>query len=156
VTGMHRLAIVGSSVLVSLFAVGCDQVTGNVEGDPSRQSGSAAQEADPTRQPESPAGSTETTTPQLGISYPFRLLTHCGVATTRFGDQYWQARHPEPEPSRLPGPDGVVTYDGHTSGSMTLVNSGLLRFLIDDPLSEADGKTVEFVPLTGPAPAPCE
>jgi hypothetical protein len=90
------------------------------------------------------------------MSYPFRLLTHCGIETTRFVNQYWQAGHPEPEPSRLPGPDGIVTYDGHTSGSMMLVNPGLLRFLIDDPLSEADGRTVEFGPLTGPAPAPCE
>lgn len=93
--------------------------------------------------------------PQLGISYTFRLLTHCGIATTWFGGQYWQARHPEPEPKRLPGPNGIVTYDGYPGGSMTLLASGLLRFVVDDPLSEAAGKAVEFGPLTGPAPLPC-
>lgn len=150
-----RRVRLGGWVLVALFAVGCGQVTGNAEGDPPRHGASATEDADPTGRFRSPAGMTETTAPQLGVSYPFRLLTHCGIATTQFGAQYWQARHPEPEPSRRPRPDGIVTYDGYTSGSMTLVDPGLLRFVIDDPLSEADGETVEFVPLTGPAPLPC-
>ncbi|MCW2675207.1 MAG: hypothetical protein JWR70_247 [Modestobacter sp.] len=38
---------------------------------------------------------------------------------------------------------------------MALVTPEWLRFVIDDALSQADGETVEFVPLTGPAPAPC-
>jgi hypothetical protein len=74
----------------------------------------------------------------------------------QFGGRYWQAVHPQAEPRRLPAADGVTTYDGYTSGSISLVNPGLLRFLVEDPLSQADGQTFDFVPLPGAAPVPCE
>jgi hypothetical protein len=149
---MRRFAVAGGSVLVCLFAVGCGQVTGN-QVQPSARQGVAT--VTPAEQRDSHSNSTGATVLEPGASYPFRLLTHCGIATTQFGARYWQALHPEPEPGRLPGPDGIVTYDGYTSGSMTLVDPELLRFTIQDPGSVADGKTVDFVPLMGSTPALC-
>jgi len=91
------------------------------------------------------------------MSYPFDLYTHCGIEFTMFGGREWRAVTPQPEPDRIPGPDGIVTYTGYTAGRMLLVNEGLLRFTITDSEAVNNGETVEFEPLseTAPAPPPC-
>ncbi len=95
--------------------------------------------------------------PQVGFSYPFDLLTHCGIGTTRFGNRYWQATTPRPAPSRRPGAGGISTYDVYTAGTMTLLSDGLLRFVITDPQVVGDGESIDFTPLpaTAPPPLPC-
>ena len=96
------------------------------------------------------------TDPEVGVSYPFDLYTHCGIEFTTFGGLEWQALTPRPESDRIPGPDGLVTYTGYTAGSMTLVNEGLLRFRITDSGAVNNGETVDFAPLENAlAPPPC-
>lgn len=94
--------------------------------------------------------------PQVGVSYPFDLLTHCGISTTHFSGRYWHAT-PRPEPSWRPGANGTYSYDGYTAGTMTLLSGDLLRFVITDPQVVGDGDSVDFMslPATAPSPLPC-
>jgi hypothetical protein len=92
--------------------------------------------------------------PELGVAYPFDLLTHCGIGWTSFGGRDWHPVQPEPVPAPLPDPDGITTVDGYTTGTMTLVDEDLLRFTITEPYVEGRGRTIDFVPLPETAPRP--
>lgn len=91
---------------------------------------------------------------QVGVSYPFDLLTHCGMSTTRFGGRYWHAMTPRAEPSWRPGAGGIY---GYTAGTMMMISSDLLRFVITDPQVVGDGDSVDFTPLPAASqpPLPC-
>jgi hypothetical protein len=70
----------------------------------------------------------------------------------------WQATTPRPEPAWRPAPDGIVSYDGYTAGTMTLLDDNLLRFVITDPQVVGDRDSVDFMPLPAkaPPPLPCD
>jgi hypothetical protein len=113
-----------------------------------------------TRETAEPAGGeadealTGAARPELGVAYPFDLMTHCGIRWTTFGGRDWRALQPAPEPKVLPGPDGVSTVDFYTGGTMTLVDENLLRFTITEQYVEERGRTFDFVPMTETDPRP--
>lgn len=90
--------------------------------------------------------------PQVGVAYPFDLLTHCGIRATIFGGRQWQATHPQPDPPRLPDSHGVTHYDGYVSGTATLTDQSTLRFTVHDSESAANGQSYIFTPAKGPQP----
>jgi hypothetical protein len=115
--------------------------------DPGPQSATPVTISDPP--PSSPSsGGTQ-------AAVPFSLLTHCGISSTEYAGRWWVAVTPLPEPLLRADVTGIVTHDGHTDGTMTLVDDDLLRFVVTDPLVEEAGLTVDFVPSTAPA-ARCE
>jgi hypothetical protein len=68
-------------------------------------------------------------TPQIGVAYPFDLLTHCGIHWAAFGGKTWVTDALLPEPQPKPDPrTGTTTYTGYTAGFMTLVAPDTLRF----------------------------
>jgi len=83
------------------------------------------------------------------------LLTHCGISSTEYAGRWWVAVSPLPAPQLRADVTGIVTSDGYTDGTMTLVNDDLLRFVVTDPLVEEVGLTVDFVPAATPVPL-CE
>jgi len=110
--------------------------------DPSPQS------AAPSTTSESPSSSLPSVEPQT--AEPFSLLTHCGISSTEYAGRWWVAVSPPPVPQLRADVTGIVTNDGYTDGTMTLVNDNLLRFVVTDPLVEEVGLTVEFVPAPTP------
>jgi hypothetical protein len=93
--------------------------------------------------------------PQIGVAHPFDLFTHCGIEFARFGGQVWQAASPRPEPQAQPNASGDTAYTGYTAGTMTLVGTGVVRFVIDVRYAVADETVITFFPTTG-APPPCK
>lgn len=91
--------------------------------------------------------------PQIGVDYPFSLLTHCGIDYVTFGGRVWRAVPPEPEPVRVPDANGMTEYTGYTSGVMRLLGPDSLRFTITDPHSAARGRSVRFAPEPATAPS---
>lgn len=91
-------------------------------------------------------------TPQVGVAYPFDLLTHCGITATMFGGRGWQAVHPQPEPPRRPDSHGITHYTGYTAGTATLTSPSTLTFTVHDPESTADGQSYTFTPATKQQP----
>jgi hypothetical protein len=143
--------------LVAVAHPGSAQVNGDQpDDDPNADSGPRSSDGAAIAL-EEPAHWMEPSDPQVGVSYPFDLLTHCGMSTTRFGGRYWQAMTPRAEPSRRSGRDGIVSYDGSTAGTMTLLSGDLLRFVITDPQVAGDGDRVDFTPqpATAAPPRPC-
>ena len=98
--------------------------------------------------PESPSSSRGGGETQAAV--PFSLLTHCGISSTEYAGRWWVAVRPPAVPQLRADVTGIVTGDGHTDGTMTLVNDNLLKFVVTDPLVEEVGLTVEFVPATAP------
>ena len=86
---------------------------------------------------------------------PFSLNTHCGISSTMYAGRWWVAESPRPRPRDLPDGTGITTGDGHTEGTLTVVDDDLLRFVVTDPLVEEIGLTVDFVPAAVPPPL-CE
>lgn len=86
--------------------------------------------------------------PQVGVSYPFDLLTHCGIRATIFGGREWRAVHPQPEPAKLPDAHGITHYDGYTSGIALLTDQSTLKFTVHDSESTANGQSYLFTPAT--------
>jgi hypothetical protein len=106
------------------------------------------QSATTTTIPESPTSSPSGGETQAAV--PFSLLTHCGISSTEYAGRWWVAVTPPPVPQLRADVSGIVTNDGHTDGTMSLVNDNLLRFVVTDPLVEEAGLTVEFVPAAPP------
>ena len=83
--------------------------------------------------------------PVIGVAYPFRLFTHCGIRWTEFAGRTWTATTPRPEPATVPDPTtGMGSYDGYAEGTMTLLAPDRARFDIAAPRSLPGG--VEFTP----------
>lgn len=103
----------------------------------------APQTAAPDARPPPPTPRTEPPHPQVGIAYPFDLLTHCGITATRFGAHDWLTVTPSPDPPARRGPDGSTPPQGspYTPGTMTLIRTDLLRFTYD-------GGIAEFIPVS--------
>ncbi|RLK60887.1 hypothetical protein CLV68_1401 [Actinokineospora cianjurensis] len=80
---------------------------------------------------------------QIGESFPYRLLTHCGIKYATFAGQNWVAEHTWPDPERLPGPDGKVTNDGYITGRVVLLDDRTLRFKVDQ--ATIAGKPTEVI-----------
>ena len=111
-------------------------------------------EARTTTTPTSAPSASETPTEtQTGV--PFSLNTHCGISSTEYAGRWWVAESPRPRPRDLPDGTGITTGDGHTEGTLTVVDDDLLRFVVTDPLVEEIGLTVDFVPAAVPPPL-CE
>ena len=109
-----------------------------------------------------PQSAAATTTPTSSASrggteagVAFSLGTHCGISSTEYAGRTWVAETPLPQPRARADETGTMTNDGHTEGTMTLVDDDLLRFVVTDPLVEEVGLTVDFVPATAPVPL-CE
>ncbi len=66
-----------------------------------------------------------------GGGEPFRLLTHCGLKYAKFDGRTWVTDRPAEEPKRAPGADGIVSYDGYTTGRMVRVDDTTLKFTVD-------------------------
>lgn len=92
--------------------------------------------------------------PQVGVAHPFDLYTHCGIEFARFGGRLWQAASPRPEPAARPLETGVTAYTGYTAGTMTLVGTGVARFVIDVRYAVIDETAITFFPTTS-TPPPC-
>ncbi len=165
------LAAVAATVLI---AVGVPSALATLTGPAERGESAVAVDAPaepspptsarPTPQPESAVGApvpgpweTGPADPEVGAAYPFDLYTHCGIRWTSFGGREWRAVEPAPEPADVPDDDGMVSYDGYTSGTMTLLDEDLLRFTLTDPFAEGRGQTFDFVPMSDTDPRPlCE
>jgi hypothetical protein len=100
--------------------------------------------------------STATEVATTATGEPFSLLTHCGISTTQFAGRDWVAATPLPQPRVRDDATGVVVADGHTSGTMTVIDDDLLRFTVTDPAVEEVGLTVDFVPAAAPPTSRCE
>lgn len=114
-----------------------------------------ATSARPTPQPESAVGApvpgqfeTGPADPEVGDAYPFALYTHCGIRWTSFGGRDWRPLEQGAALPPRPDENGMTTEDGYTSGTMTLLDEGLLRFTVADPFAEGRGQTFDFVPMT--------
>ena len=104
------------------------------------------------------ASATPTASPRVGgtqAAVAFSLYTHCGIRSTEYGGRTWVAEPPRPEPRVRADVTGIVTHDGYTEGTITVVDDDLLRFVVTDPLVEEVGLAVDFVPAAVPVPA-CE
>jgi hypothetical protein len=93
--------------------------------------------------------------PVPGEAYPFDLYTHCGLGFARFGGRTWRAERPAPEPRPLPGAGGRTRYTGYTAGTMTLVEEGTARFVIDKSRYEVPGSPVVIFHPTTTQPPTC-
>jgi hypothetical protein len=80
-----------------------------------------------------------------GKAYPYRLFIHCGVRTVAFGGRAWRPVQPVPQYQGNRPVNGIATYDGFVTGTMTLEKSGALRFTADNAIAMAPF-TVIFVP----------
>jgi hypothetical protein len=88
--------------------------------------------------------------PQVGKAYPFNLFIHCGVPLVNFGGRWWAPAPPVPN---YPGPrpvNGISTYTGYVTGTMTLVTTNNLRFTADSRAVAAPFR-VNFKPTKAPA-----
>jgi hypothetical protein len=93
---------------------------------------------DPTRPRTGPAS------PTAGVSYPYDLMTHCGVRYAYFAAHWWEADSPrQDDPAK-----GGNPYTGYVVGTMTLTSQTTARF--DLP----HGFTATFHPLDA-QPQPC-
>lgn len=104
------------------------------------------------------ASATPTSSPRVGetqAGVAFSLYTHCGISSTEYGGRTWVAETPLPEPRVRADATGIVTHDGYTEGTITLVDDDLLTFVVTDPLVEEVGLAVDFVPAAVPVPL-CE
>jgi len=104
--------------------------------------------------PAPPSDRTGPASPTVGVSYPFSLFSHCGIAFTRFADREWQAVTPLPDPPRLANSQGVTHYTGYVAGTMTLFDPNMARFVITDPAVASNGHVIDFRPVAT-APPPC-
>lgn len=84
----------------------------------------------------------------IGVAYPFRLATHCGITFALFGGRTWQAVGTPAVPVSKPNPDGTISYTGYTPGSMTLLSTDQLRFTVDETAVTGPTKTVMFHPTS--------
>ena len=89
--------------------------------------------------------------PQLGVAYPFRLYSHCGIHYAQFAGRAWKSPEIVPEPAPRPDANGT-SYFGYTPGTMTLIDAGTLLFTIDLTKVDATVKTVTFYPTSEPPP----
>lgn len=93
---------------------------------------------DPTHPQTGPAS------PSPGVSYPYDLMTHCGVRYAYFSGHWWEADSPTQEdPAK-----GHNPYTGYITGTMTLTSQTTARFNLPHTL------TATFHPL-GEQPQPC-
>lgn len=82
--------------------------------------------------------------PSARVSYPYDLMTHCGVRYAYFDGRWWEADSPsQDDPAK-----GSNPYTGYVVGAMTLMSQMMARF--DLP----SGFTATFHPLNG-QPQPC-
>lgn len=82
--------------------------------------------------------------PSAGVSYPYDLMTHCGVRYAYFDGRWWEADSPSQEdPAK-----GSNPYSGYIAGTMTLTSQTTARFDLPHTL------TATFHPLGG-QPQPC-
>jgi hypothetical protein len=73
----------------------------------------------------------------VGTAYPYRLFIHCGVPNVSFGGRAWR---PVQQVGRYQGNrpvNGMATYDGYVTGTMTLEKAGTLRFTADNAITVA-------------------
>jgi hypothetical protein len=91
-------------------------------------------------------------TPHSAGTTPFELYTHYGIHFTTFAGRYWETLTALPDPQPVPNAQGVTTYTGYISGSMTLVDPNTLRFAINDPAVSITGQVVVFRPKSAPPP----
>ena len=126
-------------------------VVGTAACAPAGGTGSHAPSAPPTTT--TAVASTASSTrqnPQVGKAYRFNLFIHCGVPLVNFGGRWWAPAPPVPH---YPGPrpvNGISTYTGYVSGTMTLVTTNNLRFTADSRAVAAPF-SVHFKPTTAPA-----
>lgn len=109
---------------------------------------SSPQSATPSATSESPSSSLRGV--ESRTAEPFSLLTHCGISSAEYAGRWWVAVSPPAVPRLRADVTGIVTNDGYTDGTMTLVNDNLLRFVVTDPLVDEVGLAVEFVPAATP------
>lgn len=82
---------------------------------------------------------------EVGVRYPYRLYTHCGVLGAYFDGRWWRARPPLSDGSGNP-PEGWG--NPFEDGTLTLLEGDVAEF-------EAQlGQTVRFVRLGPEAEAP--
>jgi hypothetical protein len=94
--------------------------------------------ADPTHPRTGPAS------PSAGVSYPYDLMTHCGVRYAYFAGRWWEADSPsQDDPAKASNP-----YTGYVVGTMTLTSETSARFDLPRRFSAA------FHPIDG-QPQPC-
>ena len=154
-----RATVLGAVAATVLIAVGVPAALGAMTDSPAPHVAAPAgsSSASPTAVPTA-AGRTQQIAPGLtvqigpaeaavGTAYPFDVYTHCGFRSVTFAGRLWQASPFTPEPQlRTPRSGGTVTYDGYTSGVMTLVRQNLLRFTVTDPDMVPPGGPIDFVP----------
>lgn len=75
---------------------------------------------------------------EIRKTYPYRLLTHCGIRWAYFNGRWWEASPPLVVGGGSPPLGWGNPFD---TGTMELVNEGLARF------TSHAGKTAEFKPL---------
>jgi hypothetical protein len=148
--GAGAVLIVGcASVAVPLASSGSESKTSTIASAPSQDpvtsSSGVPQVPAVTWTPDPTAAKGGPDAPQIGVSYPFDLLTHCGIHWAAFGGKTWATDTQLPEPRPKPDPKtGVTTYTGYTAGFMTLLAPGTLRF--DAP----GGVSAVFHPTSAP------
>jgi hypothetical protein len=133
---MRRLGFVTLTAVVTAALTGCS--TANVV---SRPASSGAPQV---------TGGAVSTSPSPPAGKPFSLYTHCGFVNTEYAGRFWVADTPAPTLTVRGDETGLVTMDGYTDGTMTMVGDDLLRFTIDDPFIEEQGLFVDFVPGSEP------
>ena len=90
--------------------------------------------------------------PQVGVAYPFRLYSHCGIHYAQFAGRTWKSAKTVPEPTPRPDANGTTSYFGYTPGTMTMIDTNTLLFTIDVSKVDATVKTVAFHPTSEPPP----
>ena len=112
------LAVTCAVAITVLSAAGCSSSSHRVE---------------PTHPQTGPAS------PSTGVSYPYDLMTHCGVRYAYFNGHWWEADSPsQQDPAK-----GSNPYTGYIAETMTLVSQTTARFDLPRTL------TVTFHPLGG-------
>lgn len=105
----------------------------------------------PTRPTQPPTGGS-IASPVIGVPYPFRLYTHCGIHYATFGGRTWSTARLVPEPTPRPDNNGITTYDGYTPGTMALVNPTTLVFTFDPNRVIVTAAAVTFHPTSDRPP----
>jgi hypothetical protein len=107
-----------------------------------RQSSAPPSSAGPSSAGSSSAGASSSAG-QAGSSRPWRLFVHCGAPVIMFDGRAWA---PEPPAPGYPGPrpvNGITTYTGYTTGTLTVLSADRLRFTASDTVSPY---TVNYAP----------
>ncbi len=134
-----------SPSIVVVLAAGCVALTSSCT--PGRTPGVQASDTTIVRAGTSTVG-TKTAGPTGGEAIAFHLYTHCGLRFAGFAGRTWMAVGTPAVPTPEPNGAGVTTYDGYTTGTMTLVGPDELRFDVDETTESGPTKVVIFHPTS--------